>query len=199
MTPADVAHSYDAIADRWLAPERPLTGLAAHERAMRFVQQKRFALDVGCGCNRRIAEYLRSEGFAVDGVDLSARMIELARSHGLHVSLHLADIRSWTLPRAYDFISAWDSIWHVPLADQEGVLAKLCGGLTPGGVLIFSFGGLDAPGEVRDSAMGVPMYHATLGIPRTLDVLSRSGCICKHLEFDQLLESHAFVIAQRPT
>jgi hypothetical protein len=49
----------------------------------------------------------------------------------------------------YDFISAWDCRWHLPLDRQAGVLTKRCHALAPGGILIFTFGGLEAPEERR--------------------------------------------------
>ena len=88
-------------------------------------------------------------------------------------------------------------MWHVPLAEQEPVLTKLCRGLSPGGVLVFTTGGTDAPSEKQDSCMGPPMYHATLGISKTLQVLAESGRTCRHLEYDQYPELHAYIIAQR--
>jgi RimJ/RimL family protein N-acetyltransferase len=42
------------------------------------------------------------------------------------------------------------------------------------------------------------MYHATLGIPKTLHVLADAGCVCRHLEYDQYPENHVYLIAQRP-
>ena len=68
---------------------------------------------------------------------------------------------------------------HAPLAEQEAVLTKLCRGLAAGGVLIVTTGGTDAPDEKQDSCMGPPMYHATLGIPKTLQVLAGAGCVCR--------------------
>lgn len=197
MTPTEVGRSYDAITHLWHAPARPLNGLAEHQRAMRFVRNRRHALDVGCGCNGRLIDCLLGKGFAVEGVDVSQRMVELARQRHPQVPFHQADIRHWPLPREYDFITAWDSIWHVPLGDQEAVLRKLCAGLSSGGVLIFTMGGTDQPHETRDTHMGVPMYTATIGIPAMLRLLADSGCICRHLEFDQLPHLHVYVIAQK--
>jgi trans-aconitate methyltransferase len=85
-------------------------------------------------------------------------MIELAKKRHPDVTFHHADICEWQLPRAYDFISAWDSIWHVPLSQYETVLKKLLQGLSPGGICIFTTGGLDHPTEKIDSAMGPQMY-----------------------------------------
>lgn len=198
MTPQEVAASYDEIAERWNGASFPRqNAIAQHERALKFAKRKRNALDVGCGSSGRIVDLLLAHGFDVEGLDVSPRMVELARRRHPHVTFHQADITAWELPRRYDFISAWDSIWHVPLAAQEPVLRKLLGGLEPEGVFIFTAGGLDGPGEKRDAAMGPPMYYSVLGIPRTLQILSEEGCICRHLEYDQLPELHLYVIAQK--
>jgi len=96
-----------------------------------------------------------------------------------------------------DFISAWDSIWHVPLPLQHQTFVKLGRMLNPGGVLIFTSGGLDAPGEVTNRFLGLPLYHATPGIPELLSTIHESGCICRHLEYDQFPEKHLYFIVQK--
>lgn len=199
MTPADIARSYDQLADHWHSDAFPRSnGIGAHERAIAFVQRRVRALDVGCGSSGRIIDLLAGHGFAVEGLDVSPRMIELARQRNPEITFHHADICAWDLPAAhYDFISAWDSIWHLPLDAQEPVLRKLCRALTPGGVCIFTTGGLDASSEKVDATMGPPMYYSVLGIPDTLRVLAESGCVCRHLEYDQHPELHVYVIAQR--
>jgi RimJ/RimL family protein N-acetyltransferase len=123
-------------------------------------------------------------------------MIALARDRHPEARLFHADICLWELPRSYDLIVAWDSTWHVPLARQEAVLTKLCRGLLAGGMLVCTTVGTDAPSEIQNSCMGPPMYHATLGIPKTLQVLADSGCVCRHLEYDQHPESHVYIVAQ---
>lgn len=194
MTPEQVAASYDQIADRWL--DVSTYGFAQIERAVAFVKHKGAALDVGCGTGRLMG-LLGKHGFRTDGLDVSPTMIALARQRHPEARLFNADICRWELPRSYDLIVAWDSVWHVPLAEQEPVLTKLCRGLTPGGVLVFTTGGTDTPDEKNESCMGPPMYHATLGIPKTLHVLADSGCACRHLEYDQHPELHVYLIAQK--
>ncbi len=200
MQPAEIGRSYDQIAQQWLEPHLETNGIPAFRRALQFVKagQSRHALDVGCGCSSRFVDLLKGEGFEVEGVDVSGEMIALARQQRPQVRFHHADISTWELPRAgYDFISAWDSIWHLPLADQAPVLRKLCAALTPGGVVLFTTGGLDAPEEMDDSSMGVPVHYSVLGISETLRVLAEAGCICRHLEYDQHPEKHVFIIAQK--
>ena len=194
MTPEQVAASYDQIAASWGEPFTD--GFAPIERAIAFLKHKGVALDVGCGAGRCF-DLLTRNGFAADGIDFSPAMLSLARQRHPQPRLFHADICEWELPRSYDLIVAWDSVWHLPLDRQSAVLAKLCRGLSAGGVLILTLGGMDGPEEKRDAHMGVPMYHATLGIPKTLEVLANAGCVCRHLEFDQYPQSHVQLIVQK--
>ena len=197
MQPDELARSYDSIAHRWLEPHLEANGIRQHEHALKFRRDGGAALDVGCGCNGRFLRLFASRGYQVEGLDVSARMIALARERNPDVTFHHADICTWQSSQTYDFITAWDSIWHVPLAQHESVLRKLCGALSPGGVFIWTAGGLDEPGEKRDSAMGPPVYYSVLGIPRMLELIADSGCVLRHLEYDQLPEKHLYVIAQK--
>jgi len=198
MHPDEIAASYDRIAHFWASKGFDAeNGLAQHERAIRFTTHRRRALDVGCGSSGRILELLSGYGFDIEGLDISPEMLALARAKFPDVNFLQADICTHELSASYDFISAWDSIWHVPLAAQRAVLQKLCAALHPGGVLIFTAGGLDAPDEVTNPCLGQPLYHATLGIPAILRVLDESGCICRHLEYDQPPEKHLSIIAQK--
>jgi len=205
MEPTEVAASYDTIAHRWLTEPPATNGLQAHEHALKFRLPNQgqaqgggaLALDVGAGCNPRLRQLLQKHGYQVEALDLSAQMIALAREREPSVTFHHADICTWTPPHAYDFITAWDSIWHVPLDRSAAVLQKLCGALTPGGIFIWTTGGLDAPEEKRDASMGPPMYYSVLGLPGLLQHIAAAGCICRHLEYDQLPEKHVFLIAQK--
>jgi 2-polyprenyl-3-methyl-5-hydroxy-6-metoxy-1,4-benzoquinol methylase len=198
MGPKDVAKSYDLIAHRWRSDcfSRD-NGIAQHEKAVAFTSLRGAALDVGCGGSGRIIEMLLRHEFSAEGLDISVKMLELARARHPKVLFHQADICQWQFPRSYDFISAWDSIWHVPLRAQEQVLLKILTALNRGGVAIFTIGGTEEPNETTNSYMGPPMYHSTLGIPRTLKIVAQAGCVCRHLEYDQRPESHVYIICQR--
>jgi hypothetical protein len=54
MDPEQTGQNYDAIASWWLDEMNHSTyGVAALERAIGFVGNGRWALDVGCGCEGR--------------------------------------------------------------------------------------------------------------------------------------------------
>lgn len=199
MEPRETAAVYNRIGEHWIGSDfHAANGLAAHERALVFRRPGGgHALDVGCGANGRLRALLRRHGFTVEGVDISERMLELARRAEPDTVFHQADICAWSPPRAYDFITAWDSIWHVPLDRQLGVVAKLCAALAPGGVLVFTSGGVEQPGEVTNPCHGVPLYHAAPGVPNILRALREAGVTLRHFEFDQWPELHVFFVAQR--
>lgn len=198
MNPEDVAGSYDRIASHWGGPQfNRENGIAQHERALRFRTGPGIALDVGCGGSGRFIELLRRRGLEVEGLDLSDEMLRLAKRRHPDVQFYHADICTWGFPRKYDFISAWDSIWHVPLSQQRLVIQKLCAALKPSGVLIFTTGGVESAGEKTNPCLGQPMYHAAIGIPAVLDALHDAKCACRHLEYDQYPELHVYIIAQR--
>jgi hypothetical protein len=58
-----------------------------------------------------------------------------------------------TAPGPYDLITAWDSIWHVPLQKQAAVLLKLCHALAEGVVIIFSDASVSLRSAVEGSAL----------------------------------------------
>lgn len=198
MNPAAIAQSYDQIAEQWHSDRFHMAnGIAQHERALAFVTEKTHALDIGCGASGRIIDLLLRAGFTVEGVDISSRMLALARERHPNITFYQADISQWTLPRQYDLISGWDSIWHLPLREQEPVLRKLMQGLKPGGILIYTTAGLDEPTETVDASMGVPVSYGVLGIPDTLKLIDAGGCVCRHLEYDQHPELHLYLIVQK--
>jgi len=200
MDHAGIASAYDAVADRWLDGRfNAENGIRLHAQALRFLDgaSDGWALNVGCGCNTRFNGLMRGCGLRIEGIDISERMLELAREADPTVLYHHGDVCAWQPERRYRFISAWDSIWHVRLEAQRALMLKLLQALEPGGVFIFTAGGLDAADAHIDASMGPTVYYATLGIPGLLDVIAEAGCVCRHLEFDQQPEKHLCVIAQR--
>ncbi|MCC5829532.1 MAG: class I SAM-dependent methyltransferase [Phycisphaeraceae bacterium] len=198
MNPKETAKSYDELAAHWNGEHfNRKNGILQHQRALRFAKSKALAIDIGCGSSGRIIDLLIAEGFDVEGLDISPRMIELARKRHPEQTFYRSDICDWVFPRKYDFISAWDSIWHAPLGSHEAILLKLCAALNEDGILIFTSGGLDRPDAGCNSFMGTPLYHAALGIPQLLKIIDSAGCICRHLEYDQYPELHIYLIVQK--
>lgn len=198
MDPSETGAHYNAIA-KWYRDSLPPTyGMAQLERVLSLAPATGRALDVGCGSEGRFLKRLAEWGYAVEGMDISPAMVELARERSPDAKFHVADICEWELPAKYDFISAWDSTFHLPIARQEPVLRKLCNGLSPGGVLLFTCGGGEA-GEIAGSFAGQDFEYSTLGVEAFIAILADCGCFCRHVEYDQWPENHVLVVAQKRT
>ena len=93
------------------------------------------AVDLGCGTGRT-GEWLKRRGVqAVDGVDLTAEMIEGARRRGVYDALHVADACKTGLPAgSYDLVTSCLIDEHLrdlaPLYRESARLAR------PGGTLV---------------------------------------------------------------
>lgn len=198
MNPSDIGKAYDQITHLWASGKFDRkNGIDAHKRAIAFVKNNGAALDIGCGCNGRIIDFLLDNEFTPEGVDISNKMISLAQERHPEIKFHHQNICEWSPPKKYDFITAWDSIWHIPLNEQENVLTKLVSCLNKGGVFIFSCGGTDDAGDHKDDFMGPEVYYSSLGINGFVSLLINSDCIVRHIEYDQYPELHTYFIVQK--
>lgn len=198
MNPNDIGKAYDQITHIWENGTFDRSnGIAQHERAIGFVKDRGKALDVGCGSTGRFIDLLQNEKFSPEGVDISKEMISLARQRHPQVRFYQQDICEWDVLEKYDFISAWDSIWHIPLNQQKVVLTKLISSLNSHGVLIFSFGGVHEEGFHTDDAMGPQVYYSSLGTSGFLKLFLNLDCICRHLEYDSYPDMHTHLIVQK--
>jgi ubiquinone/menaquinone biosynthesis C-methylase UbiE len=94
------------------------------------------ALDVGCGTGVFDALLAGKLG-ALEGADVSAAMVEEARSRNPGVEYHVADAR--TLPSAdgdFDLVFAICVLHHVPPADRDAVASELRRVTRPGGLVV---------------------------------------------------------------
>lgn len=194
MQPIDTGKAYDQITHLWQREGFDRTnGIAQHEKALSYVKSSGLALDIGCGCTGRFIDLLLSHGFTPQGIDISQKMLQLAQERHPNIEFIHADICQWQTANQYDFITAWDSIWHVPLSLQEALMIKLMSMLTKDGVLIFSAGGIEEPQQHTDDAMGVEVYYGTLGYKKLLALIEQCSCVCHYVEY----ELHCYFIVQR--
>ena len=126
----------------------------------------RRVLDLGCGAGQ-LAHHLAERGAAeVTGVDISERMLALARAERSHPRLtYLREaIEAVTFPPDhFDLVVSSLAIHYV--ADYRGLMRRVAGWLRPGGILVYS---TEHPvyltracteGWVRDAA-GQPLHWA---------------------------------------
>ena len=140
--PITQAEHWDSVAGpTWVAFQDELDrqldplGLEAM-RALAPISGERI-LDVGCGCGQTSIE-LASHGATVHGVDISAPMLELARTRarGLPIELELADAQIASFG-ASTFDAVYSRFGVMFFADNVAAFANLAKAVKPGGRLAF--------------------------------------------------------------
>ncbi len=196
MEPSVLGKKYDKIAKWWHDKNvNSSYGVEQVKKAISFTLPKGRALDVGCGAGGRFISILEENDFAVTGLDVSQQMVQLARKNHPEHEFLLQDICSWQSEEKFDFILAWDSIFHLPLDTQKSVLTTLSSLLAEDGVLIYTFG--NATGEHTDQWHNDTFYYSSIGINENIQVLMDNGLTIMHLELDQYPLKHVYAIAKR--
>jgi SAM-dependent methyltransferase len=126
------AERYDRARPRY--PDALIARLAAEAAT---------ALDVGCGTGI-VARQLREAGVTVLGVDVDARMAEVARRDGLAVEV--APFETWDpAGRTFDAVVAGQT-WH--WIDPDAGAAKAAAALAPGGRFCVFWNAAQIPSEL---------------------------------------------------
>jgi ubiquinone/menaquinone biosynthesis C-methylase UbiE len=104
-------------------------------------------LDAGCGAGR-MSRYLAERGCLVQGVDLSSRMVAMARSHHPDLDFAVGSLTELPYPdKHFAGVMLWYSIIHTPPAGQTRIFAEAARVLRPGAHLLVGF---QAGAGVRD-------------------------------------------------
>lgn len=98
----------------------------------------RTVLDLACGTGN-VSEELARRGYQVTGADLSAEMIEVAKSKGGIVDYHVQDMSELNLGRQFDLvISLFDSLNYVTDVERlAAAIKRVYEHVSDGGVFIF--------------------------------------------------------------
>ncbi len=139
---AAVSTSYDTVADTYVERFPPSRlGPLGHAMLRAFAEivlaeSKGPVADVGCGPGGLTAE-LAGHGLEVSGIDLSPRMIELARAEHPELPFSVGSMTALDLPDGgLGGLLAHYSTHHLPPERLPAVFAEFCRTLAPGGHLL---------------------------------------------------------------
>ncbi|MFP3940351.1 MAG: class I SAM-dependent methyltransferase [Thermoanaerobaculia bacterium] len=194
-------NAYDRVAEAWSAERRERASPRFRERWLvdRLVDPLSpgaNVLDVGCGCGEPIGGYLARSGFRVTGVDLSPRMIGLARRSLSEATFVVGDMRRIDPGGPFDALVAWDSVFHVPRAEHAAVFDRFRSWLRPGGRFLVSLGGSE--GEFTASMLGETFFYSSHEPSTAIRLLESCGFEVEHWEVDDpSSRGHVAILAER--
>ncbi|MEN3538183.1 class I SAM-dependent methyltransferase [Microbispora sp. ZYX-F-249] len=140
------AEAYDAVADLYADLFRDSLGRLPLDRAMfaAFAESVQAAgagrvAELGCGPGY-VTAHLRDLGLDVFGVDLSPRMIELARAAYPDLRFEVGSMDALDLADGeLGGILSWYSVIHTPPRELPPYFAEFRRVLAPGGILLLGF------------------------------------------------------------
>lgn len=135
---------YDQVADEYARRifhelEHKPWERAFLDRFARRVQGLGPVCDIGCGPGH-VIHYLHQQGVQGLGIDLSPRMVELARELSPDIEFRQGDMTALAVEdETWGGIIAWYSLIHIPREDIAEVLREFWRVLRPGGLLSLAF------------------------------------------------------------
>ena len=104
-----------------------------------IVERRKTVLDAGCGDGVPVDAYLVKQGFAVNGIDASARKIECARKNvpeGFFEVKDMLDLAEGEY--CVDGVVSLQALLHIPHERYRGLLAKFASFMPNGGALLLA-------------------------------------------------------------
>ncbi len=170
-----VRSSYNACADAYNAQRtvehRELDLFSS------YLKEGSAILDVGCGSGVPVTLRLSSR-FCVTGVDISDRMIELAKAKVSKAEFVRANILDVDFAESsFDAIISFYALFHIPREDQPDLLRQFYKWMKPGGLIFVTYarGGYKVPGYTEDDFFGTRMYWSNFSFERFRELMSMSG------------------------
>lgn len=165
---------YDKIAEDYHRERSRFEHRKELEAFMRRLPKKAKVIDVGCGAGVPVAKTLVENGFAVTGIDVSRRMLELARKHVPKGKFLVKDMTRLNFENdSFDGLTAFYSIIHVPREKHSSVFKRFHKILKAGGAMLVSVGASEWEGE--GEFHGAKMFWSHYAPEKSLQIIKESG------------------------
>ncbi|KAM0722630.1 hypothetical protein Q7P37_002071 [Cladosporium fusiforme] len=145
-------------------------------------------LELGCGPGVPITHLLLRQGARVLANDISPKQITLAKTRCPAATYLPGDMSALSLPRnSLDGAVSFFTLFHLPRAEQESMLAKIHSWLKPGALLACNFATVDAE-EIHGEMMGRGIFWSGYGVERNRAMVLGVGF---EVVGEEVLESEA--------
>lgn len=170
-----VKHSYEKIANDYASKRNQFESIKYLEKFVALVKKGRTILDIGCGDGKPVDEVLVKKGFAVNGIDISERMIELAKKN---VPEALYEVKDMTELKdgeyCVDGIVSFYAILHTLRDKYQDIFNKFASFMPNGGILLITMGSDEWEGTENDFH-GSKMFWSHYGVDKNKEIVENAG------------------------
>jgi 2-polyprenyl-3-methyl-5-hydroxy-6-metoxy-1,4-benzoquinol methylase len=190
--PQDKSNGYEEAAENFISARNPRIGGATVREWSHTVAPGSAILDLGCGHGVPISQVLTEEGFAVYGVDASAKLIKVFRDRfpGAHSDCSAVEDSEF-FGRKFDGVVASGLMFLLTPDVQSTVIRKVARALNPSGKFLFT-----SPKEAvrwRDSLTG--RESVSLGAEKYGLILRTEGLLLVGEQSDEG-DNHYYLVAK---
>lgn len=167
-----VGNGYNQITKQYLAERDKLKSGKYVQKLLKLLPKKSTILDVGCGAGIPVDDVLLKAGHFVLGIDISSKMIELARKNcpgGSYLIKDMLELRNEEMQ--LEAIVAMYSIFHIDRDKHEQLLKTLVSLVKRGGYLLITMGDVDFEGE--HELYGVKMWSSQWGTAKNREIIHK--------------------------
>ncbi len=177
---AIVKEAYDYVADWYLGW---VDGQASpRERYAEKVLQNASAtpppphiLELGCGPGVPVTRMLLKNGARVTANDISIKQLDLARARCPQLTLVPGDMTTLSFePDSFDGVVSFFTLFHIPRAEQKGILSNIYIWLKPGGLFAFNLATVDEE-EIYGELMGHGMFWSSYSVEESKVMVAEVG------------------------
>ena len=169
-----VEQGYDKIAEKYHSSRAKFKHRRELAAFMRLLPEKARILDAGCGAGVPISKTLAARGFRVTGIDISRKMLELARRHVPSAKFFKKDMARLDFPaNSFDGIASFYAIIHVPREKHPKIFQGFHRLLKPGGIMLACMG--PDEWEATEDYKGTKMFWSHYSPEKSLEIIKESG------------------------
>ncbi|HEY7126269.1 MAG TPA: class I SAM-dependent methyltransferase [Ktedonobacterales bacterium] len=193
-----VKDGYNKAAEDYAAQRDQFNNTQYVEKLNLLLHPHSAILDIGCGAGMPVDSYFINKGHQVTGIDISEKMIELAR-HNVPNGHYKVEDMSELQPGEYqvDAVVSFYAIFHTSRETHQDLLRKINSFLPIGGLLLITMGSSDWEGR-EQNFHGTEMFWSHFNYVKNRQLVEKVGFTILLDEIDEAgSERHQIILGKK--
>jgi cyclopropane fatty-acyl-phospholipid synthase-like methyltransferase len=162
----------------------------------KLIQRGRTILDIGCGDGRPVDEYLVKQGFAVNGIDSSSQLVEVAKKNvpeGFYEVKDLSDLREGEY--CVNGVVSFYAIFRTTREKYREILRTIASFMPNGGAILLTMGSGEWE-RSEEAIRAAESFWSHYGAEKNTELLESAGFKIYLSEIDgSANEKHQIILA----